>query len=220
MTSIMTTVHQTRNIISDAQKGKQQGKDKAGANQSDSQKGKTPEHLPFSASSALVYRTAISPISRRQCVHNDAMITNTNDRSSEESNANRPDVAQSPPGGGQFGREFGRFGSVWSSKTKSRSQDGYTNNINLVDLVDIHTRGVRGARASAPAGTCLRPRAGGRTSLPPDEFDQIDQIGKCRIAVQRLSFGRRRPNPTKQGGNLDQIGDPPGGLWLVGGVST
>jgi len=95
----------------------------------------------------------------------------------------------------QFGRRFGRFGSVWSTSTKSKSQDVKGIKYNLVDLVDIHRRGVS---RCAPARPPARARPRSQDPFPPsDDFDQIDQIDQKPDAVQRFSFGRRRPNASK-----------------------
>lgn len=95
----------------------------------------------------------------------------------------------------QFGRHFGRFGSVWSTSTKSKSQDVKGIKYNLVDLVDIHRRGVS---RCAPARARARARPRPQDPFPPsDDFDQIDQIDQNSRAVCRFSFGRRRPNASK-----------------------
>lgn len=160
----------------------------AGAGRCDDERGTT-GHLPLRSSRSSVYRIDSCQRVPRQIMTNDCRQT---------SDAGASSIDHSCGGIAElirFGSRFGRFGSVWSTSTKSKSHDGEGVLFNLVDLVEIHTGGTRVRAMRGRAAV----RAGARLQFPPSvNIDQIDQIAKHRTAVRRFSFGRREPNGPNQ----------------------
>jgi hypothetical protein len=185
-----------RRVITQARASSKQGRTKhtAGAARCDDER-ETTGHLSLRSSQTSVYRTGDSPIRRsRQFVQENIMTNDCRQTSRRDASIiDRSCGAISDLV--QFGRPFGRFGSVWSTSTKSKSQDVKRLLSNLVDLVDIHTRGVSRCARMRP-----RPPARPRSQdpyTPSEHIDQIDQIATNSRAVLRFSFGRRRPNTSK-----------------------
>lgn len=142
-------------------------------------KGEDPK--PSSPFDSVLISLADSVLSSQCCVLPQTMITPTHPNWTHRSLTNLI----------QFGRRFGRFGSVWFCSTKFKAHDSVRILFNLVDLVES----LRGCTCErAPACACARARP--HPAVPPSSKNRPNRPnrpkGRSRLLVFIWSTSTKR----------------------------